>query len=106
MKSLTVTWGSSLPAGSRPCHGGGSVIPSSEGVPVVGRLSAEPVPAADGPVSAEDGVLVAVQLGLGHHQAGVVISAAVFDTCTKKNTVRFLLYLISFNFGGCTFHYC
>lgn len=61
-----------------------SVTPSSEGVPI--GLSAEPVPAADGSVSAEDGVLVTVQLGLGHHQAGVVIGAPMFDACTKKNS--------------------
>lgn len=54
--------------------------PSSEGVPVAGGLGTDPVPAADGPVPAEDSVLVAVQLRLRHHEAGVVLRAAVFDT--------------------------
>lgn len=51
---------------------------------MVRRLGADPVPAANGPVLAEDGVLVAVQLRLGHHQAGVVLGAAVFDTCIQE----------------------
>lgn len=61
--------------------------PSSEGLSVVGGPSAEPVPAADRSVSAEDRVLVAVQLGLRHHQAGVVVGAAVFDTCMEEDGV-------------------
>jgi len=55
-------------------------VPSPECVSVAGGLAVDPVPSA---VSAEDGVLVAVQLRLGHHEAGVVLSAAVFDTCTE-----------------------
>lgn len=66
-----------------------SVLPSPEGVSVVRGLSPDPVLAAAGSVSAEDRVLVAVQLRLRHHQARVVIGAAVFDTCTNTN------------FGGC-----
>lgn len=31
------------------------------------------------PLSAEDGVLITVQLRLGHHQAGVVLCASVFN---------------------------
>lgn len=59
-------------------------VPSAEGVSVVRRLGADPVPAAHGSVLTEDGVLVAVQLRLGHHQAGVVLGAAVFDTCIQE----------------------
>lgn len=42
-------------------------------------VSAGLVGAGDGPVLTDDGVLVAVQLRLGHHEAGVVLGAAVFD---------------------------
>lgn len=63
-----------------------SAVPSSEGVTVAGGHGADAVPAADRPVAAEDGVLVAVQLRLGHHEAGVVLRAAVLDTCTGERS--------------------
>lgn len=53
-----------------------SQVRSAEGVPAARGL--DPVPAAHGSVLTED-VLVAVQLGLGQHQAGVVLRAAMFD---------------------------
>lgn len=66
-----------LPSPSPP-----DFLSSPEGVPVARGLGADPVPVADRP--AEDGVLVAVQLRLGHHEAGVVLRAAVLQTCAGQ----------------------
>lgn len=59
-----------------------TAAPSPEGLPAAGG---GPAPAAEPPPLAEGGVLVAVQLRLGHHEAAVVLRAAVFDTCTPQD---------------------
>lgn len=59
-------------------------LTSPEGVPVARGLGADPVPVADRP--AEDGVLVAVQLRLGHHEAGVVLRATVLQTWQDRGS--------------------